>query len=228
MKVGSIPRCNRLQNQGGFTLLEMLIAITLLAMLSVMLLGGMRLGGRVWERSVKEIDQTDETRIARDFIRAALAGAYPQLDKSDPTHPVIGFIGEATSLRFLAPMPQALGSAGFAQMSLYVEEAGDTRRLILGLRPELAFEDAKSPSPSVLLSKMQTVEFSYFGAEEAGKAPVWQDHWKSAIALPKLIRLRVTFAEGDTRPWPDLVVATRIQVGADCSYDPAIKACKGR
>ncbi len=228
MKARSATRCNRLKNQGGFTLLELLIAITLLAMLSIMLLGGMRLGGRVWERSVKEIDQTDETRIARDFIRTALSSAYPLLDKSDPTHPAVSFIGQATSLRFLAPMPQTLGLAGFAQMSLYVEEVGDTRRLILALRPELAFEDAKSPAPSVLLSKIQSAELSYFGAEEVGKTPVWQDHWKSAIALPKLIRLRVIFAEGDTRPWPDLVVAPRIQVDADCSYDPAIKRCKGR
>lgn len=226
MKASSATGCGGLKGQRGFTLLELLIAITLLAMLSVMLLGGMRLGGRVWERSVKGIDQTEETRIARDFIRTALSGAYPLLDKSDPTHPVIGLVGEAKSLSFLAPMPQSLGAAGLARMSLYVEDAGDTRRLILALRPELAFDDAKSPPPSILLGKVQNAEFSYFGAEEAGKPPVWQDHWKSAIALPKLIRLRIAFAEGDARPWPDLIIAPRIQVAADCNYDPALKSCK--
>lgn len=227
MKAGSATGCDRLKGQRGFTLLELLIAITLLAMLSIMLLGGMRLGGRVWERSAKTIDQTDETRIARDFVRTALSGAYPLLDKSDPMHPVISLVGEDKSLSFLAPMPQALGAAGLARMSLYVEDAGDTRRLILALRPELAFADAQSPAPSVLLGKVKNAEFSYFGAEEAGKPPVWQDHWKSAITLPKLIRLRVAFAEGDTRPWPDLIVAPRIQVTADCDYDAALKSCKG-
>lgn len=215
------------RRRNGFTLLELLISMTLLAMLSVMLLGGMRLGGRVWERSAKDVDQMDEVRIARDFIRTTFTEAYPLFDKSDPVHPNINFVGDSSSVRFLAPMPQSLGAAGMAKMSLYIETAGESSRLILTLRQELAFADTKPFPSTVLLDKISSATISYFGSEEAGSAPAWQDHWKGTGALPQLIRIRIVFSKGDARFWPDLIVRPRVIFDANCTYDSALKGCKG-
>ena len=40
--------------------------------------------------------------------------------------------------------------------------------------------------------------------------PSWRDEWHEQKFLPDLVRLRVTFADGDEGAWPDLVVAPRI------------------
>ena len=42
--------------QGGFTLLELLIAITLLGLILVLLFGGLRLGMRSWDAGQLNVD----------------------------------------------------------------------------------------------------------------------------------------------------------------------------
>ena len=50
-------------------------------------------------------------------------------------------------------------------------------------------------------------EFSYYGARNQDDEPEWSDRWEGEL-LPRLVRLRVTFADGDGRAWPELTVAT--------------------
>ncbi len=53
-------------------------------------------------------------------------------------------------------------------------------------------------------------EFSYFGIADTDEAPAWHPDWKDQKTLPELVRLSVTFADGDEGAWPDLVVAPQI------------------
>jgi general secretion pathway protein J len=213
----------------GFTLLELLIAITLLAMLSVMLMGGLRLGTRVWERSAAVGERVDDLRIAGDFLQASLGAAYPLLDLTDPTNPVLRFSGERDGLRYLAPMPEALGAAGMAQVDLRLVRGADgAGNLVIDVRHELAFADAAPLPTSLLLEGVQSVEIGYYGAEERGQKVEWRDAWHSKTWLPQLIRIRVTFPVGDERAWPELMVAPRVMVEATCRYDALRQDCLGR
>ena len=48
----------------GFTLLELLVAITLLGLLMAALFGGLRLGTRVWETADARLDSSANRRAA--------------------------------------------------------------------------------------------------------------------------------------------------------------------
>lgn len=215
--------------RSGFTLLELLVVIGLLAVLSLTLMGSLRLGGRVWEHSASVPEPSDDLRLAAQFLTNSLINAYPLLDRSDSLHPMLRFSGEAKAVRYMAPMPQVLGSAGLAQIEVRLERgAAGTGTLLIELHRELAFADAAPWPPTLLLDRVQDIDIAYFGAMERGQAPDWRDHWQSAVALPQLVRIRVAFPPGDERVWPELIIAPRVSMEATCSYDALIQDCRGR
>ncbi len=62
--------------QRGFTLLEILVAVTLLGLLMAALFGGVRLGVRAWEASGARLDDDARLTAVQDFLRERLTQAY--------------------------------------------------------------------------------------------------------------------------------------------------------
>ena len=62
----------------GFTLLEMLIAMTLMALLAVGLTSGLRLGVRVWDGADERRLAVQEQQAAYILLRRTLTQLIPQ------------------------------------------------------------------------------------------------------------------------------------------------------
>lgn len=215
--------------EAGFTLLELLIAMTLLGLLMVLLFGGLRFGARVWERSEAHTTDLDDIRIAQTFIRSEIEQAYPLLVLADPLHPHIDFDGAADAVRFLASAPTGIASAGRVHIDLRAVSQDGGTVLMVKARPELSWDDTPGATHAeVLLTGVRSLSFSYFGSENPDAPARWQDIWTNRLHLPRLVRLRVAFEPGDKRIWPELVIAPRIAVDINCLYDPLTKACRGR
>lgn len=194
----------------GFTLVELLVAITLFALLSVLLFGGLRFGMRATEAGTAQLDFTDEIAAATGFLRSQLADAQP-LEKDDGEGgKSVAFEGEPDSLEFVALPPAFLAQGGWYTLHLGVERKEGHE--VLAVRWRLVRQDQASdavspPQDSVLLDRVKTVEFGYFGALVSGDPPQWNAQWRGVGELPALVRLRVGFADG--RQAPDLIVALR-------------------
>jgi len=52
--------------------------------------------------------------------------------------------------------------------------------------------------------------------------------WTLPSRLPRLVRVKIEFPDGDARFWPELLVAPRIDVDVGCVYDALTKRCRGR
>ena len=221
------------RRQRGFTLLEILIAMTLLGLLMAMLFGGLRLGTRAWEAS--DVRSADLARLeaVHGFIRRALTGAYPLLGTGDDdAKRRIAFTGGAEAVAFTALMPAHFGVGGFYTITLAVEDGADGARLIFRRQLYRSGDEDAPPPPArlgeaslrrsldagdedqekILLEGIAKAEFSYFGAADNDETPAWRDEWRDRKSLPDLVRLSVTFA--DKKAWPDLVVAPRISAAA--------------
>ncbi len=208
------------KRQRGFTLLEILIAMTLLGLLMAMLFGGLRLGTRAWEAS--DVRSADLARLeaVQGFIRRALTGAYPLLTTGDDdAKRKMTFTGGAEAVAFTALMPAHFGVGGFYTITLAVEDGADDKRLVFRRQLFQSGAEGASPPPAagtdeekekVLLEGISKAEFSYFGIADNDERPSWQDEWRDQKSLPDLVRLSVSFADRDERAWPDLVVAPRI------------------
>ena len=192
--------------QAGFTLIELVIAVTLLAMVSVMLFGGLRFGARAWETGARTIERNIAIEGVQDLLRRTLNEAVP----ADPSGPFLEpmLAGEADGLRFVAPVPQHSASGGLARYALGRNGKGSLVLTWAPYRPDSRAE-APSSEPALLLERTEELVLSYFGAAEAGARPDWHDSWTSAEAMPLLIRIAVALPEKGQR-WPELVIAPRL------------------
>jgi len=69
----------------GFTLVELLVSLTLLGMLSLVLLGGLHFGRSVWEASETKTAAVDRIRAFQTVFKSELERAYPELGEVNAT-----------------------------------------------------------------------------------------------------------------------------------------------
>ena len=217
------------QSEAGFTLLELLISMTLVGLLMAVVFGSLRFGAHAWERSEAQNSGTDEIRLLQTKLRHELERAYPFFVVTDPTRASIDFNGTTEELIFLAPMANALGPAARARIKVARTPEGDGMRFVLTERPELSLPDESEGSQTeVLLFGLTGLEFAYFGKEMLDESPRWHESWQGQTRLPQLIRMRAEFPRGDRRVWPELVIAPRISADVSCVFDLLAKFCRGR
>lgn len=199
----------------GFTLLELLVSLTLMAMIAVVLSGGLRFGATVWRAGDAQADRLAEMQAVQGFVRRQLGRAQPLRQSARISRRQIEFSGGPDAIRFIAILPAHLGTPGFHQLEFREARGGGRRRLMLDMRLFQPGDEGGSftgePRQRILLDGIESAEFSYFGTTERNVPPSWRSRWDNADRLPSLVRLRVRFPEGDRRVWPELVVPTHIQ-----------------
>ena len=204
------------RGQSGFTLLELLVAITLLGIVMVLLFGGLRFGTRAWERGDERSEELARLEVVHGFVRRHLSEAYPLVVPEGRAERRIDFVGRPDTLALAALMPARLGAGGFHRLVFSVVGDGVRKRLVVSRHPfRSGMDDSAEPpetgdgTETVLLEGISSAAFSYYGAIGADDEPAWRDAWEDARSPPLLVRLDVTFPEGDRRYWPELVVRPR-------------------
>ena len=195
----------------GFTLVELLVALTLFALLSVLLFGGLRFGTRATAAGTAELEWSAEIATATTFLRNQLADVQPIDIGGSPQQPALAFDGRTDSVEFVGLPPAHLAQGGLHKFTLTVERSEAGRRQLLVIwrlvRSDGTSVSLSPPHRTVLLDGIAGLSFAYFGGTGGDDAPGWHDEWRDEPQLPRLIRLRVAFADG--RHAPDLVVALR-------------------
>jgi general secretion pathway protein J len=209
------------RNESGFTLIELLVTITLLSLLALVLFGGLHFGIRAWEGASANSAGADDLRVVQNILRREIEQAYPYYASDDPLHPEIDFRGDDHAMTFLAPAPQVMERSARYRITVAEERSAGDVQLAIRAAPELA-TTGNSTWSAPLLRNLAAVRFSFLGPDG------WHDAWKNRSTLPSLVRVRVTFRRGDSRFWPDLIVAPRIAADAGCVYDYVTKRCHGR
>jgi general secretion pathway protein J len=89
----------------GFSLIEMLIAVTLVAVMAVALWAVLRISISSWSRGSEEIDANQRHRSILDLVKKQMASIYGLIAPVDPQaasaiYPI--FVGNPTSVRFVS------------------------------------------------------------------------------------------------------------------------------
>lgn len=202
--------CTR-AHQGGFTLLELLVAITLLSMLSVMMYGGLQFGARVWERRSEDGGKQSDVLTVQDVLRREVSQAVTLFYRDRRQQTAVAFAGSEQELIFGGPVPEALGAGGRHLIKLHLDQGDSGENLVLAWQafvseaPDLDF--GESAETEVLLDGVAGLQISYFGRPNQNAPARWSRQWQSKTELPQLVKIEVAFAEDDPRVWPELVTA---------------------
>ncbi len=214
----------------GFTLIELIIALSLLALMSAVMFGSLSMAGRTWDGGEAKVAEVSAMRQTQEFLREQLSAEYPLRLRKVAEVPLL-FAGERDEMRYAAALPPRVVDGGVYYFRLVVAKSDDKSQLILerlipdpGALQEPEFRDAER---SVLADGVAELHISYFGRDpDAGDvdAPTWRDHWGDRQRLPLLVRIEVKPEKGAA--WPVLVVEPRRAPESGCvSYDPARNRC---
>jgi general secretion pathway protein J len=196
----------------GFTLLELLVGITVFSLIVVAVYSGLRLGTRSWEAGEAKSVTSNQIRLVDGFIRRQLTKAYPVLTRVQNSGWQLQFEGTENGVRFITDMPLHLGLGGLYEVGLTVTEEGEERKMMF--TRQLFHPDRRGTSvdddidETVLIDDLVGAEFGYFGATQENLQSKWHPTWDSMPRLPTLVRVRTTSqAVGE---WPELIVRLRV------------------
>jgi general secretion pathway protein J len=200
--------------QRGFTLVELLIGIAILALLMSMIFGGVHLAARNIGRQSARLDRSYDVSVVQLFLRAQLADAHP-LNAFGRTPRRVNFDGARDRVEFVSPAVETVRFGGLQRLAIILspQRSGAGNALVAVWQPYR--ESSNTPDTerrTVLLENVQEVGFSYFGASAPAVPPSWADSWREKSRLPFLLRLRVVFSDGERMP--DLTVALRLSSSA--------------
>lgn len=201
-----------IRSAAGFTLVELLVALALLALTVALLPGTLRLGARAWEAR-GELEQAGEVGLAFHAIEQKLLGALPIYESGGEAGGVgLAFRGDAQTLSFVAASENGPAGAGLYRWQLG-PATGQTTGLLMGIGLHLAGAPATVGETRTLLRDGSAVRFRYRGAQPTGSEPAeWHEAWTRSDALPELVEMRIEGIAGSTRGQRRLLVAPRVGI----------------
>ena len=192
----------------GFTLVQLLVAVTLLSLLSVALLAALRVGVGAERAGTARLDAEEGTALALSFIRAQLGDVRAVVEVDETGQPVIVFNGTADRVAFVAPLPARVNLPGLHLIEIMAVRAARGSELVIRARPYRPPNILPADiSEKRLILGLAAAEFAYFGMADSNEPAAWHGEWHGMWGLPALVRLRVSDARGEAAP--DLVVALR-------------------
>jgi general secretion pathway protein J len=178
------------EREAGFTLLELLIAITILSLILVALSGGVHFAGSAWRKQEEQIGRQGDINAVQAVLRQLLASGKD-------------FQGGAQGLKFVGQMPAALARGGLFDIEL--SENGE--KLLLSWRPHFKGAASLSRNETVLLDGVTDFSLSYHVAQKG-----WQSALTDKTKAADLIAIKARFSDG--RSWPQLVISPATNVSS--------------
>lgn len=186
----------------GFTLVEVMVALTILTLVMLATVTGLRTLGNTQVAIERLTGRVDEMRSVSSFLRDTLNSAVTGSDSGGLT--LGGGRGEQTIFEVgpnaLMWKAVVLFGEGFGG-SYVVRVAGEGGELVLRWQEQNRYgelEDWNNAPSRTLVSGLQ--EFTVAYRREPGEA--WRSDW-DGLGAPGWVRLRIRAAD---RYWPDLVM----------------------
>ncbi|MBO9579635.1 MAG: type II secretion system protein [Sphingobium sp.] len=213
--------------EDGFTLIELLVSLGLMGMAATLLLQGLVTAGIVAKRERSSEAALEEVVAVQRILRGSIERLRPVM-RTDSGLPIIDLRGTAGVLTFVAPPIANAAPDALQRYRLTRTAKGD---LVLfsanSLAPDIdtSGADLIGWTPHTLLHGIRDIAIGYYGSARPGQRRGWQNGWWDRSTPPELIRVRLQFADGDRRMWPDLIIRPPVTKYGQCVIEFATNKC---
>ena len=189
----------------GFTLIELMLAITILAMVVGAIFSAFQVGISAWQGGERDIVFHQSMRATAELVFREISGTYsyditPGTLDEHTSFPA--FIGSADSLMFVSSATLQNRIGGLSLIEIWVD---DEQGLMIGEAPALftSYEEMRAVNlredAQVLSSWVKKISFRYFKREEAEDDGVWQEQWDPRSGdgqdLPFMVEVGLLFED---------------------------------
>ena len=206
-------KASEFKNQTGFTLIELILSITILSMVLVTIYATLSMGSRTWEKGERDIERIQRLRVVMDLLSREIKSAFPYKvtpSELDTHKEFFAFEGKKDSLSFVSCVPLHGGSGKLSWLTFWVEEG---EGLVVVERDALRadiFKERETIDKDemvVLDDGVAALEFEYYRFESgetegaAEKEVSWEEAWDAEEegSLPQAVKVTVTFLEEAAR-----------------------------
>jgi general secretion pathway protein J len=188
-------------NSKGFTLLELIIALTITTVIVVIIFGALRVGIRAWEKGEKDVDIRQRQRIVLDLIKRQLAStSVSEVWSRDQQ--LVPLKGDNKSIEFVSHISIVPDNRfGMVYVRYAVrQEKEDNKEHLTFYEMNIASSDNKMDAGnpdegnfSELLSGMNSIVFEYLKDRPGEEASIWQKSWDPAVdeGVPRAVRITI-------------------------------------
>jgi general secretion pathway protein J len=194
------------RSEQGFTLLEVVVAVTLVAMMSIALWAVMRTGLKSWSKGTEFIDTNQRHRSILDLTRKQISSAYNLIipATTDPatgtmTTPYPFFQGTETSFQFISLNSLVFQESPGLTLITYEasQEQSNTLSLLekesryLGQLPDSSSATADRTTP--ILENLVSCSFQYFDPGDNQNPSAWVTEWdgQESGKLPSAVSMDI-------------------------------------
>ena len=221
---GSVGR-SATPGERGFTLIEMIVALVVLALIMGLLASGARLLRGTGDRLAEVTAAMAEVTLVVDLLQTRLGDAVT-LEVGPAGRTVTAFDGTAERLRFVSLALAIEPGEPLVAMEL----AGDAAGGLVLARAELgssepSFAVLDDPGRAVrrrLVGGVSGLGLAYLGRKAGATSASWHDSWQGQPILPRAVRIELAHARLDL---PPIIVPIRQTLGTLCPTPEAGAAC---
>jgi general secretion pathway protein J len=194
-------------SQNGFTLIEVLLALTIFALMGTILYGAFSLGHGAVEKSQRSFERNQKLRAVDELLGSYIRSAFPY--RSTPQGAPLLFAGESAELTFVSSFSLAMGGRGMAKVHLFWqgdERRGGALRLEEETPVRVPNEEDNEGHEGVrngMVIREGIKEFRLSYLDPQSEEEKWEERWDTVErnGLPRAIRLEYRTEEGGKAQW---------------------------
>jgi len=170
----------------AFTLVEILVGLTIFALAAVSVYTSLHLAIRVFKQQEGRDESLTTALLALDHLSLGLKSAYLNAENEQIT-----FFGTRERVDFYC-----LNDRGDVELrSWYLTPRGSSEgNALMQIRqPYSSVAGGTMPEPELIHSQVASWSLQYFSAKDK----LWYDEWLEPNTLPRLVRIELNVAAGD-------------------------------
>ena len=204
-----IARSNH-PNSLGFTLIEVLIALSLSVILAALLFSSLHTYASAAAAGQKHLTAKQVGESVYQFIDAQLRETVPLTLRTERERNLL-FHGDERQVVFVGYIPSHRSAGGLHKNSLAIEGYPPRQSLVFSYARLIvdeatdfaAFADTSNGTSRTLITDANAIELEYFGALDDKEDLGWSTEWSRTDRLPQLVRIRIDRAN---KSFPDEIV----------------------